>query len=58
MLCSMLPLYDENPTYERSYVNYALIIANALVFMLLVLIEYGQGTYELSKFYYDWAVVP
>ena len=54
----MLPLYDENPTYERPLVNYALIIANALVFVLLVLIEYGQGTYELAKFYYDWAVVP
>ncbi len=54
----MIPLYDENPTYERPLVNYALIIANALVFVLLVFIEYGFGRYELAKFYYDWAVVP
>lgn len=54
----MIPLYDENPTYERPYVTYALIAANAVVFLLLLIIEYGFGSYELMKFYYDWAVVP
>lgn len=54
----MLPLYDENPTYERPYVTYAIIIANALVFALLLFVEYVQGPYQLGKFYYDWAVVP
>ncbi|HHN81067.1 MAG TPA: rhomboid family intramembrane serine protease [Methanomicrobia archaeon] len=54
----MLPLYDENPTYETPYVTYALIGANALVFLLLNLIEYTGGQYQLQQFYYDWAVVP
>lgn len=54
----MLPLYDENPTYERPYVTYAIIFANALVFMLMLLIEYGFGKYELIRFYYDWALLP
>jgi len=54
----MLPLYDENPTYSRPYVTYALIGANAVVFLLMVFIEYGLGKYELIKFYYDWALLP
>ncbi len=54
----MIPLYDENPTYERPYVTYGLILANAAVFLILLAVEYGRGTYALSRFYYDWAAVP
>ncbi|HOP09696.1 MAG TPA: rhomboid family intramembrane serine protease, partial [Candidatus Methanofastidiosa archaeon] len=54
----MLPLYDENPTYERPYVTYAIIGMNAIVFLIMVFIEYGLGKYELVRFYYDWALLP
>jgi len=54
----MLPLYDENPTYETPFVTYALIAVNAVVFLMMVFIEYGLGKYELVSFYYDWALLP
>ncbi len=54
----MLPLYDENPTYERPYVTYALIAVNTIVFLYMFLIEYVFGPYELAKFYYDWSIIP
>ncbi|MHC1605429.1 MAG: rhomboid family intramembrane serine protease [Candidatus Methanofastidiosia archaeon] len=54
----MLPLYDENPTYRRPYITYILIATNALMFIYMLMIEYALGPYKLTRFYYDWAVIP
>jgi membrane associated rhomboid family serine protease len=50
----MFPIDDDNPTRITPYVTYGLVIANILVFIYeLTLSERG-----LTKFFYQWAVVP
>jgi membrane associated rhomboid family serine protease len=50
----MFPIDDDNPTRITPYVTYALIALNVLIFIYeLTFTEQG-----LTKFFYQWAVVP
>jgi membrane associated rhomboid family serine protease len=50
----MFPIDDDNPTRITPYVTYGLIALNILIFIYeLTLSERG-----LTRFFYDWAVVP
>ncbi len=50
----MVPINDNNPTRTTAYVNYALIIANVLVFLY----EWSLPPRVLERFLQVWAVVP
>ena len=49
----MIPLRDDVPSKTVPFVNYALIVLNALVFLM----ELGMGA-RLEGFFYQAAVVP
>jgi membrane associated rhomboid family serine protease len=52
----MIPLRDKNPTRTVPFVNYLLIAANIVVFMM----ERGaiMGGYPASRLVFDWGLVP
>lgn len=52
----MLPIRDHNPSEKVPFVTYALIVINVMVFL------WGEVTLQtnmdLSRFYYDYAMIP
>lgn len=51
----MIPIEDENPTYNRAWVVYALFLLNIMVFGLEVKLAV-EGNFE--SFVYDYAAIP
>lgn len=49
----MIPLHDDIPSPRVPYVNYALILANILVFLY----ELSLGP-DINRFFHEWAVIP
>lgn len=52
----MFPIRDHNPATRRPYVNYALIIANVVIFVSYLPIS--TDMMALTAFYDTWAIVP
>jgi len=50
----MFPINDDNPTRITPYVTYGLIAINVLIFIY----QLSLSEQELTKFFYQWAVVP
>lgn len=51
----MFPIRDHNPSGRTPYVTYALIVANAAIF---VLSWFGLDGAALDRFWIDWGLVP
>ncbi len=54
----MIPIRDHNPTTSRPYVIYALVAANALIWLLEVGVEWTQGEGALAALVQRFGLVP
>jgi membrane associated rhomboid family serine protease len=52
----MFPIRDHNPSGRRPYVTYALIVANVVVFVMMLPLR--ADPYAEAVFYQTWALIP